>query len=92
MHAGCGPRCLKKALKYYGIEADLDELAKLAGEEKQETSLAGLARAARHHGFRASAEQWTVEEMFEHGEALSGRTILHMNADHFVVLTGLTAT
>jgi len=92
MIPSCGPRCLAMACQRLGLQADAAELAKLAGEEKGETSLAGLARAARRLGFRATAEAWSVEELFDHGAPLAGRTILHLGGDaaHFVLLTGLS--
>jgi hypothetical protein len=65
MHVGFGPRCFGKVLKHYGIEAKPEELAE-------------LARAAGNYGLTASAEAWTVEEMFEHGRDFCVRAILHI--------------
>jgi ABC-type bacteriocin/lantibiotic exporter with double-glycine peptidase domain len=88
MKPGCGTRCLLIACKRAGLEVDGDDLARMAGEENGLANLAGLARAARQVGFRARAEAWTVTELFDHGSALAGRTILHMHEDdgHFVLL------
>jgi ABC-type bacteriocin/lantibiotic exporter with double-glycine peptidase domain len=72
-----------------GMKADAEEVARLAGEAEGQTSMAGLARAARQLGFRARAEAWTVDEIFDHGAALAGRTILHMSVGHFVLLTAV---
>ena len=77
------------ACERVAVTVNPDELARIAGEEEGETSLVGLARAARRLGFRARAEEWTVGELFEHGAALAGRNILHFYAGHFVLLTGV---
>lgn len=92
MRPGCGPRCLAMACERWGIEVEVEELARLAAETDGEASLAGLARAARRLGFRASPEAWSADELFEHGPALAGRTIMHMTADngHFVLLVGMS--
>ncbi len=90
MKPGCGPRCLAMACERQGAKVKAEEIAELAGEVNGETSLAGLARAARHMGFRAAAEAWTVTELLDHGQALAGRTILHLaDPGHFVLLTAV---
>ena len=53
----CGPASLKIVLKYYNIEATEKELTKLAGASSNlGTDDKGLARAAKHFGFKVKIE------------------------------------
>jgi ABC-type bacteriocin/lantibiotic exporter with double-glycine peptidase domain len=91
MKPGCGARCLAMACERLGVKVAAEEIAGLAGEENGQVSLAGLARAGRALGFRATAEVWTVTELLEHGPALAGRTVLHFaDPGHFLLLTSVS--
>ena len=49
----CGPASLKMAFDYYGVSVSEAEIAKIAGASKEKgTSMKGLAKAAKHFGFR----------------------------------------
>jgi len=89
MSASSGVRCLFMACQSAGAEVEEAQLVEMTGGEEQKPDMARLARAARQLGFRARAQIWTVNELFDHGPALSGRTILDLCAGRFCLLTGV---
>mgnify|MGYP001240424611 CR=1 FL=1 len=54
----CGPASLKIVMDYYGVFKSEADIAKAAGATKEKgVSARGLAKAARHFGFKAVAKE-----------------------------------
>ncbi|MDI6783721.1 MAG: outer membrane protein assembly factor BamD, partial [bacterium] len=81
----CGPLALKTICDYYGIPAEVKELAHTAGtntNHKNGTSLLGLVRAAEEKGFETVALKVNYRTLAK----LPLPTIAHINGNHFVTL------
>jgi hypothetical protein len=81
----CGPQCLAFAAAWLGTEAEVTELARLAGTDPQTgTSLAGLGRAAAHVGLEARPYRLRLKDL----RHLTSRTpaIARVDAAHFYVV------
>jgi ABC-type bacteriocin/lantibiotic exporter with double-glycine peptidase domain len=77
------------ACRSAGVKVEEGQLAEMAGSGEQRADLGNVARVARQLGFRAQVETWSLQELFDHGLALAGRTILDMSAGRFCLLTGV---
>jgi len=80
--AMCGPECLARVLKHYGIEAAPRELARLAGTTAEGTTMLGLARAAETKGLQAKGMLLGWQELRD----LPKPSIIWTPARHYLVL------
>lgn len=81
----CGPNTLLMACRNLAVEADLDELKKLAGySETAGTSLLGLQKAAKAKGLQAVAMKIGLADI----ASFRGQTIASLwgSSPHFVVV------
>jgi len=79
----CGPLCLTFCARWLGAEADVRQLAELAGTDETGASMAGLAKAAEALGLEARAYRLGLGDLHR----LTARTpgIAHVDGNHFVV-------
>ena len=86
----CGPICVREVLSRAGIDADVDELAELAGVDSSGTSLEGLARAAEAKGFRAGL-LWLDDplDLAVLLRELDLPVIAHVFSSHFVLVESI---
>ena len=80
--AMCGPECLARVLKHYGIEAAPREIARLAGTTAEGTTMLGLAQAAETKGLQAKGMLLGWQELRE----IPKPSILWTPARHYLVL------
>ena len=59
----CGPAALLSVLRFFGGDYPLPDVRRLAGTTASGSSMAGLARAARHLGLRAEGAVGTFDEL-----------------------------
>lgn len=79
----CGPRSLKIVCQLLGIEANIEELARLSGmSEETGTTMLGLYLAAQCKGFKAIGMRTNIEELSK----LKTPSIVHINGNHFFVV------
>lgn len=82
----CGPAALVMVMKRFGVEANEDELAELAGTTSEGTSLWGLAKATKAKGYEAIGMLLTLEDL----KAIKDKeVILLLNKEHFTVYNGI---
>lgn len=91
----CGPASLKMVLEYFGLNKTEKELAKLTDTNpKNGTSLAGIIKAARRVGFKASHKDLS---QFTDIQKLLNKKIpviidwFHEDCGHYSVAVGLDA-
>ncbi|HUY31183.1 MAG TPA: cysteine peptidase family C39 domain-containing protein [Pirellulales bacterium] len=84
----CGPIALYCVCKSYQIDTTIDELAKLAGFDGRETSVAGLVAAAEKKGLKAEA----LESSMAHLTTLGGPAIIDYPKGHFCAFFGWDGT
>ena len=80
----CGPAALASVCRHYGIPAEEEEIASLAGCTEAGTSMLGLQRAAQLKGLTALGRKVALEEL----PGLPLPCILYFHPGHFAVLTG----
>lgn len=80
--ADCGPRALLLLCQRAGVRTNLADLRREAGTTNQGTTLAGLARAAQAHGFRAQGVLMNPQALSE----LSRPALAWVEADHYVAV------
>ncbi len=84
--ADCGPRALLLLCQRAGIRTTLADLRREAGTTAQGTTMAGLARAARTHGFRAEGVQVNAQALSQ----LSRPALAWVEADHYVAVLSVS--
>jgi len=80
--ADCGPRALLLLCQRAGVRTNLTDLRRESGTTNQGTTMAGLARAAQAHGFRAQGVQVNPQALSE----LSRPALAWVEADHYVAV------
>jgi len=86
----CGPICIQEVLKRAGVDAGVDELARLAGTDTEGTSLEGLARAAQTKGLKAQSLRIdTLEELKFILDELELPVIAHVFDSHYVLVESI---
>ena len=87
--AGCGVACLSSVIKFYGGQANYDEITRKCGSTKQGTSILGLYHAATEYGLNAIGYQ---ADSIDNLQEVKVPAILHLdlpnNLKHYVVFYG----
>ena len=78
----CGPFSLSIICKMLGVNADLEEIARLAKTTEKGTSFKGLANAADQLGLDVKGLRMSPKQLSESNTPL----ILHVRDDHFLVV------
>ena len=81
----CGPRALLILCRMYGIDAELEELARLARVNEEGTNMFNLLKAAQAKGFSAVGRILKYNELL----ALKKPVIAFVNNNHFSVLEAI---
>ena len=84
----CGPIALYCVCKSYSIDTTIDELAKFAGFDGRETSVAGLVSASAKVGLKAEA----LDSSMTHLTTLGGPAIIDYPEGHFCAFFGWKGT
>lgn len=78
----CGPLSLLEICQFYGIKANVKELAVLSKTQEHGSSLEGLFEASQHKELQPIALHTTIDELTERASP----AILHVNENHFFVV------
>lgn len=78
----CGPFSLSVICRMLGVNADLANIARLAGTTEKGTSFKGLANAADQLGLNAKGLRISPKQLLNWNTPL----ILHVSDDHFLVV------
>ncbi|MDO8587289.1 MAG: cysteine peptidase family C39 domain-containing protein [Armatimonadota bacterium] len=79
----CGPKCLVAVCEYYGIDAQVKGIAKLAGADPRNgTNLLGLLHAGESRGLEGKAMKMSLDELI----SINLPAIAHLWNNHFVVV------
>ncbi len=78
----CGPIALTRVCTELGVEATVEEIAKLAGTDETGTSMYGLFHAAQSKGLRAVGMLLNLQELKEIAKPI----IVHFKSGHFVAV------
>ena len=81
----CGAACLSSVLAFFGRWVPLTELRERCGVNRDGSTAAGLARAARHYGLGCSGRLAKVDELWH----LPLPLILFWEFNHFLILEGM---
>ncbi|MHC5034514.1 MAG: cysteine peptidase family C39 domain-containing protein [Planctomycetota bacterium] len=79
----CGPSCLAFCAQWLGTEANVRDVAELAGLSATGTSLAGLAEAAAQLGLEGRCYRLALKDLKRINSKTPG--IAHLDGGHFVV-------
>jgi len=80
----CGAACLSSILAYFGCWVPLNELRNLCGVNRDGSTAAGLARAAKLYGLECSGHSVNAKHVFD----MSLPQILFWEWKHFLILEG----
>ena len=79
----CGPTCLRMIAKYYGLSISLPQLRKLSDTTRTGSSLASIADAAEHIGFKTLGVKIDFQKLCKDAPL---PLIAYWNQNHFVVV------
>ena len=82
VEADCGPRALKIAAAALGVKAEVFPLSKVAGTDKDGTSLEGLVRAANSLGMKAEGVQVDKDALTQ----VPTPAVVWYDGNHYVAL------
>jgi len=78
----CGPTCLRMVARYYGRNFSLRTLSKIAGFNREGTSLLGLSETAEKIGLNPAGLKLSLTVL----KKIDLPCILHWRENHFVIL------
>lgn len=85
-----GPQSLLIICNLLGIEADLDELCRLSGQNETGTTTHGLRQAAQKKGLKAVEKRLTVDDLRKCGKPAIA-VVRKYERSHFIVVNDFTS-